>query len=231
MSKYTEIDIDGEWFDLDDFDRAQPEKLDDISIPSNLKPNHAAFYFKLSEGLHTIVFETYSESKSLSAASFEKYFKEVLRIKEVRQLFGRVEADIIKDYTAVDKILELPDLKELQIVIRRPNSDDIDDKLARVIERRLSEQDGDEYQEILKARGKHNLKPNERTKKLAGVAADNGQVHAKSIVNGVMTTQDTLSVPLTETTTFKASLVDSSLQIFTDVAEKLLSRISTHRAR
>lgn len=31
IAKYTEIDIDGDWFDLDDFDAATPERLSEIN--------------------------------------------------------------------------------------------------------------------------------------------------------------------------------------------------------
>ena len=33
FSKYSEIDIDGDWFDLEDFGPAGPDKIDEVSIP------------------------------------------------------------------------------------------------------------------------------------------------------------------------------------------------------
>lgn len=228
ISKYTEIDIDGEWFDLDDFDTATPERVGEIKIPESLKPNHSQFLFSLDADLHVVAFSTYADSKGLSSRSVEKYFKEILLADEVAARFGRVEADIVKSYEAVERILSLPDLKELRLIIRRPNSDDIGGGLARVIEERLREQNADEYEEILKAKGQNSLEPNKRTEDLAVVAAENGQVRGKSLVNGVMTEADTTDRPLTEGTTYKPD--QPELAMFRVIAAKVYQQITRARA-
>ena len=228
LSKYTEIDINGEWFDLDDFTTATPEKVDEISIPDRLKPNHSQFYFLLNEILHVIAFCTYSDSKGLSTRSVEKYFSEALRWAEISNAFGRVESDIVKSYDEVERILSLPDLKELRLVIRRPNTDDVGGSLARVIEERLREQNGDEYEEILRSRGSNSLKPSQQTASLAVVAAENGKVTGKSIVHGVLTETNTDDQPLIETTTYKSDGAD--IPLFRSLATKLFEKISQARA-
>lgn len=48
LSKYSEIDLDGDWFDTEDFTAAEPEQTDDIKIPANLKPNLSNFFFQVS---------------------------------------------------------------------------------------------------------------------------------------------------------------------------------------
>lgn len=229
FSKYTEIDIDGDWFDLESFDAAAPEKIEDISIPDNLRPNLSQFYFELEPKLHIIAFSSYAESKGLSTRSVERYFQEALRWPEVTKEFGRVEADVIKDYGAVEEILKLPDLKELHLVIRPPNSDDVGLSLADVIEKRLREQNADEYEETLKAKGGNGLKPNDRTEKLAKIAAENGQVRARSLVNGVTVDHNTAESPLKEVTTYKAD--QAELPVFRILADKIFKRVSEVRAQ
>jgi Domain of unknown function (DUF4747) len=228
FSKYTEIDVDGEWFDLDDFDAASPERVDQVKIPASLKPNLSQFYFTLKSELHVVAFEVYSDSKGLSARSVEKFFEEILQAKSVIEKFGRVECDMVKSYSEIERILDLPDLKELRLIIKRPNSDDVGKRLAHIIEERLRDNGGDEYEEAYRARGTHNLEPTERTKALALVAAENGQVKGKSLVNGVMTDTDTKDRPLTETTTFKADL--SGIAMFRAVAGAVFEKISKMRA-
>lgn len=228
LSKYTEIDIDGDWFDIEDFDSAKPEKLEEINIPAGLKPNHYQFYFQLDPKLHVVAFSNYADARGLSIKSVGRYFKEVLTAEEVEERFGRVESDIVKSYDAVTRILALPDLKELRLIIRRPNSDDIGGGLARIIEERLREQKADEYEEILRAKGANSLDPNKRTEGLAVVAAENGQVKGKSLVNGVMRDADTSDQPLTETTTYKPDV--SEIVIFKDIARKLFQRVAAARA-
>jgi hypothetical protein len=227
FSKYTEIDIDGDWFDLEDFELAAPEKIDEIFIPENLRPNHAAFYFKLDAGLHVLTFEKYSDSKSLSTRSVEKYFGEVLSGTEIVQNYGIVEADIVKSYGEVERILALPNLKEIRLLIRRPNPDDVSGSLAKVIEDRLREQNGEEYEEVLKSKD-DGLLPNDRTKSLAQVAAENGQVKAKSIVNGVLTEHDTSEAPLTEVLKYDPE-AETTLGVFHALSARLMAIIRGKR--
>lgn len=227
FSKYTEIDVDGQWFDLDDFDAASSEMLEEVRIPANLKPNLSQFFFALEPDLHVIAFEAYADSKGLSARSVERYFSEALKSPSIVSRFGRVESDAVKSYGEIERILSLPDLKELRLTIRRPNSDDVGGRLARIIEERLKENGGDEYEEVYKAKGSHNLSPSERTRELALVAGENGQVKGRSLVNGVMTDTDTNDRPLIETTTFKSD--EPGLPIFVRVAKSLFSRIHAMR--
>lgn len=223
FSKYTEIDVDGDWFDLEDFDSASEDDLDSIVIPENLRPNLDQFYFKIDADIHVLGFEKYGDSRSLSTRSIEKYFEESLTWPEVVNRFGRVEADIIKSYGEVERLLELPELKELKLTIRRPNPDDVGDGLAELIEERLREQNGDEYEEVLKARGKRSLKPNARTKALARVAAENGDVKAKSLVDGVMVPHETDESPLTEVRTYGPET--SERVAFLELVGRLFARI------
>lgn len=230
FSKYTEIDIDGDWFDLEDFDTAGPEKLEEINIPENLRPNHSAFYFTLDPNLHVVAFSAYASSKGLSARSVGRYFEEALSSRAIVRRFGNVESDIVKSYDEVERILALPHLKELQISINRPNPDDVGEGLADVIERRLREQNADTYEENLKARGGNNIEPNERTHNLAQIAAENGHVKAKAVVDGILTTQDTDEQPLTERTKYKPEEV-GELAVFRELAGKIFERIAAARAR
>lgn len=176
-----------------------------------------------------MAFETYSESKGLSASSFEKYMKQIILSPEIRNNFGLVEADLIKDYQEVEKLLSLDNLKEVKITIRRPNPDDVGGDLARVIEERLREQNGDEYVELLRSKDAGALRPNDRTKKLASVAAENGQVQTRNVENGVMVTKDSSASPLIEVSTYSAD--ESELVTFRSVIRKLFGRVTEARAR
>lgn len=229
FSKYSEIDLDKDWFDIEDFGTATPESLSEIRIPEHLKPNLSAFYFELDESLHVVAFETYSDSKSLSGRSVEKYFREVLTDPEILSEFGRVEADLVKDYGKVEQLLALPQLKSLEIVIRLPNPIDISGSLAERIEERLREQNAEEYREELKSKDEDGLQPNERTRQLAFVAAENGDVVARSLVNGVITTQVTDENPLKEVDTYNSETA-SSQQVFKRLATRILQRIRNMRA-
>lgn len=230
LSKYTEIDIDGDWFDIEDFDVATPDKIQDVSIPDNLRPNYAAFYFKVDPDLHVLAFETYSDSKGLSSRSVERYFREILSRSEIVENFGRIEADVVKNYSEIEKILHLPYLRELRLIIRRPNPDDVSGDLAAKIEERLREQNGEEYEEALKSKDEDGLRPNSRTKRLSLVAAENGQVAAKSIVNGVLVSHDTTEKPLKEVETFSRDETEAKF-VFLTLADRIYNQIRRSRDR
>lgn len=229
FSKYFNIDIDGDWFDIENFGPAAPEKVGEISIPETLRPNLSSFNFILNEDLHIICFEMYSDSKYLSPNSVEKYFREILRDKNIHENFGRVEADIVKSFGEVDRILSLPYLRELFITIRRPNPDDISGDLASMIEESLREQNAEEYVEIIKSKNEDGLIPNGRTRKLANIGADNGFVSAKSIVNGVVVPHSTNEVPEKEVDTFNKEEV-SGIVISKRLAGRIANTIRGRRA-
>jgi hypothetical protein len=123
--------------------------------------------------------------------------------------------------------MNLPDIKEVRLLIRRPNPDDVDDDLAEVIERRLRQQKADQYEESLKVSGKQSIKPNSRTKKLAAVAAENGDVAVKSLVNGVMVTHHATSTPLKEVEKYPSD--EATQPRFIALAHKVFSIIGSSR--
>jgi|GEM_PF-2118020 len=227
FAKYTQIELNGDWFDEKNFDVADPKDLDKLVIPENLKPNLSFFYFILKEDIHTIAFETYSESKSLSLDAVRKFFRLTLSEVDIVQEFGVVEATIVSSAQATRKLLQLPNIREVRIAIRRPNPDDVGDDLARVIEERLKKQKADEYEEGLKAGPRGAIKPDQRTKKLAAVASENGDVTVKSIVNGVMVVHHATQTPLKEVETFPTS--EAALPHFRALAERLFQVIARTR--
>ena len=228
ISKYSKIDIDGSWFDITHFDVASEEDVKQINIPKNLRPNFSQFYFKLNSRLHVISFETYSESQSLSARSVQKYFDEILQRSEILGEFGLVEADVIKSYDEVDRILSLPKLRELRFIIKRPNTDDVSGDLADEIEKRLREQNAEVYEESVRSKDERGLSPNERSKKLAAVAAENGHFSAKSIVNGVSVIHDTTEKPHKEVETFNRD-EDDAKDVFMRLASAVFDQIKRQR--
>jgi hypothetical protein len=196
FSKYTDIETDGDWFDVETFHKASPEEVDSVSIPQNLRPNLSSFDFMLSVKRHVVVFETYSGSRSLSPNYVEKYLKFIVQHPKVKERFGVVEVDIIKDTVEVDRILGMESLKELKLTIRRPNTDGWDPSVAAMVEQRLAEQNLSQIEETLTATAENNLTPNQRTKNLAYVAAENGSVRGKAIVDGLTINVDSASKPL-----------------------------------
>lgn len=227
ISKYTEIEITGEWFDLKSFDVAGDDALSELNIPEHLRPNLSQYWFTLEPDFHLFVFSSYSESKSLSANLVSRYFEQALTWPEVIERFGYVEADIVQSFDEVEKIFDLDDLVEIEIVIRAPNPDTLTEDLAEQIRRRIKEQKADELVEITKSRTKQRLEPNLRTRALGSVAAENGYVYAKAIENGVMKDYNTTETPLEESDTLGPD--ESETNVFRRLVERFVARVDEAR--
>ncbi|MCZ7933592.1 DUF4747 family protein [Agrobacterium leguminum] len=226
ISKFDEIESDGDWFDLETFDKARPNDLIAALAANTLRPNHHRFYFTLDEELHVIAVSTYGGSKPLSLNLIEKYFRAAFRWKDVVEKFGNVEADIVKDHAGVRKLLELPHIREISITIRPPNPDDVGPALAAIMEKRLHKQHASEYTEKWVAAPKASLDLDQETKALGEVAADNGEVTVKNVEDGLVVSYTTDDMPLKEQAKFKDP---SELGMFRVLAIKILEKIAVAR--
>lgn len=159
----------------------------------------------------------------------ERFFAEALSDDAICEQFGLVEADVVKSYGEVERIINLPKLKELRIVIRRPNPDDVSGAFASRIEERLREQNGEEYEEIIRSKDADGLKPDERTRKLAIVGAENGEVSGKSIVNGVQVSHTTKEKPEKIVDTYNKDAV-STRDMFLTLSARMVAAIKRRRA-
>lgn len=230
ISKYSEIDVDGDWFDIESFETADPSEVEKVTIPEKLRPNLSTFDFYLDSKMHILIFETYSVSKTLSAGSFNKYLTNVLSRAEVKSEFGKVECDIVKNIEEVDRILKLETLKELTILIKRPNPDGIPPDLASEIEEALVEQNAEELERRLKSKDSDGLKPNDRTRNLAFIAVDNGEVEAKALENGVLVRHSTKEKPFIETETYSRDEEVTSV-IFRRLVDRVQVKIKQLREK
>jgi hypothetical protein len=228
LSKYSEIEIDGDWFDVDSFGKAAPDVVENVSIPNNLRPNLSSFDFVLSESSHLFIFEAYSGSKALSPRFVEKYLQTIVKQPNITSRFGFVEVDVVNNIDEVDRILSLPALKELELTIRRPNTDGWPTDLANQVEERLAEQNGRELTEKLVSTADNSLSPNMRTKQLAHVAAENGSVRGKAIVDGLTKKFDSAIRPLRLSESYFSE--DSPAKnIFFKLARELVAKVTSIR--
>lgn len=230
FSKYSEIDVDGDWFDIEGFSAADVEDIEDINVPEKLRPNYAAFYFRLDSDIHILTFETYSGSKNLSTRSVDKYFTEMLGLPEVKREFGKVNVSVILSFSTVNDILGRENLKALTLTIRKPNPDDIGENLAAEIEERLAEQNADEYEETLRSKDEDMLAPSDRTRRLALVAAENGSVRAKTVVNGVTTVEKAAETPQKEVDTYDKD-ERSTRDVFLTLSQRFREKVVQVRQR
>lgn len=228
ISKFDEIESDGDWFNIETFQKAVDEDILDGFMSNKLRPNHHRFFFSLDEKLHVVAFSTYGGKKPLSVHAVEKYFRTAFRWKEITEKFGHVEADIIKDHAGVRRLLNLPNIREISITIRPPNTDDLGPDLASIMESRLHKQRAKVYTETWIAAPKETLQLDAETKALGEVAADNGDVEVKNVEDGLVVTYTTNDMTLREQAKFGGDA--SELSMFRTLVGKLFAAVGVARA-
>ncbi|HIF9162265.1 TPA: DUF4747 family protein [Photobacterium damselae] len=176
--KFTNIDINGEWYDIESKDIATDEDVAEIKIPEKLKPNLSRFSFIFFPDDHILVYEGYYDGKALSANFAEKLFELTLNHPNLTNRFGQVFVNHIPEANAIDKILELNGITDLTLVTKRPNPDDLKITEKRVHDR-LKRLNAAQEERVLKASNGKELLLDKELKLEAKVAAKNGIVELK----------------------------------------------------
>lgn len=197
ISKFSVIDMDGEWFDERGFGPASEDDLKKILIPENLRPNLVSKAIYLDEKDHLLAVMTYSFGKSISPLQVQKYFRAIASLPEMTSVFGAVQIDLFKDAEEIEQLLKIGTLKELRITISRPNH--IPPGLIREIEEGLKDENADEMTRIIKSKDTDYLKPGAHTQALGAIAAENGSVAVKYEDEGAVIAANSESRPLVKT--------------------------------
>tara|TARA_R110000796_G_scaffold128905_5_gene244542 strand:- start:500 stop:1384 length:885 start_codon:yes stop_codon:yes gene_type:complete len=197
ISKFSIIDLDGDWFDESGFGPASEEALKKISIPGNLKPNLISKSIYLDEKDHLIAVMTYSVGKSISPTQVEKFFQTVVSLPEVMDEFGAVQVDLFKDSDEIEALLKIKTLKEVRIVVSRPNH--IMAGVAKELEDALKAENADELTRTIKSKDNDYLEPGPHTQALGLLAAENGSVSVKYVDDGASASSNSESKTLIKT--------------------------------
>ena len=176
--KFTNIDVDGEWYDIESKDVATDEDVAEINIPEKLKRNLSRFSFIFFPDDHILVYEGYYDGKALSANFAEKLFELALNHPELTNRFGEVFVSHIPEANAIDRMLELNGVTNLTLVTKRPNPDDLKVTEKRVHDR-LKRLNAAQEERVLKASNGKELLLDQELKLEAKVAAKNGTVELK----------------------------------------------------
>jgi hypothetical protein len=175
---WAEIDIDGKWLNKKknvEATLAEKKKIAD-AIPPDFEPNFRSFNYVLIEEKHRLVVEYRNElgqsfGPSRAERLFERLFKEYLPNDA-----PDVDVTVIPEEESLDKIFAIPRLRRLEILLKRPNPDDVAEAANRVLSRLTGQGARSQKIELVKAAKKKTLTPDGETKALAELAALNGNV-------------------------------------------------------
>jgi len=172
---WTEIDRDGKWLHQEQDREATPTEKRNIVIPNELDPNFRSFHFVFFEDRHLLVVEFQNElGERFGAARARKLFSLLLNRDD--QDWPEVSVTVVPSQEALEKIYAIPRLRKLELYVIRPNPDDLTTETARVLDRLVKQGAKDQTLVYTKRAKVKSITPDEETKTLAEVAANNGYV-------------------------------------------------------
>lgn len=191
LYRFTNIKLDGDWFNTLTHDKAEDNELGEVKIPPNLKPNSSRFSYLFFPESHLMFYESYYDGHTLGANNALKLVDQLFNDPAITERYGRVETTLIPCVDELSKALGMKKLERLDLQITRPNPDDQSSAERRVL-RRMNKLKVAEQKQEYKAIPGESIEVDEELKTLAHIAAKNGKVAAKG--------KNELSKPITYST-------------------------------
>jgi hypothetical protein len=178
LYRFTQLDLNGNWFNTDTNQHAEEGELDAVSIPDNLKPNSSRFSYIFFPESHILFYESYYDGHKIGHESALKLIHGVLNSEKLIDQYGTVDVTTIPSKEALTKALAIARMDKLTFLIKRPNPD-TNEKSEREVLRRLNAQNVAVYKHEMRSISGQSIEPDTDTKKLANIAAKNGMVEVK----------------------------------------------------
>lgn len=178
--KYTDIDVNGDWFDIVKKDIASDEEKERISIPENLKPNVARFSFVFLPASHLLVYEMQDKSRHLSPRQIEYFLNGIFSHEKIITKFGRINVTILTEPESVERMLSLKGITCINMITRRPNPDDLASAES-IMQKRFKRIGIIEEDKTYKSERGQEINPDDELKQDALIASRNGEVNIRRI--------------------------------------------------
>lgn len=179
ITSFTQIDNEGAWFDAANLQEATDNQISRITIPDQLYPNSASFYFKFNTKTHKIYVQQYSKGKNFTTNAILKYFVKVSENLAILEKYNAAKISVVQSKTGLDRLFELKKLSEIKITILKPNSDIFSDDFESQIEAHLAESHSQKLVLIYDADHGKSIVASEEIKAIGNVALENGKVEVK----------------------------------------------------
>lgn len=177
--KFSEIEQDRNWVNVSD--RKIIEDGEEPQLPKYMKPNGASFpyiFYPSKKGLsHKLFYISHSRNHkgkydSLSPNLLKKMFDFLFNNEIVLGNYDSVEVTVLPDSDTLNTILTIPNLQKLELLIKTPNPDDLDEAEQSMF-RRMDEMN---VGKIFEEYSGNEIIPDDVLKLKAKVAANNGYV-------------------------------------------------------
>jgi hypothetical protein len=171
---FTEIDPRKPWFNMQKFRQLDLEDGEPLPIAPEWKPNSREVLYFFHIRTHLLFFDV----DAIGHEWARRFFAESVSKKAIVDEHGIVEVEVVSSSDTIERILSIPTLTRLQIILSRPNGDDPDEIIQRVIER-MEAQKARHYEQVYKGSIKEGgLEPDPITKAHMKLAIKDGQINA-----------------------------------------------------
>lgn len=179
ITTFTRIDKGGAWFDDEGLAEATEEQVSEISIPKNLHPNSAAFYFQFDLNAHRFYFQTYSKGRALTVNSAHALLLALASAPRILEKYGDAKISIVQSHVGLAKMFSLKSIREIKITLQKPNADIFADDFEAQIENHLEETHSKKVVVAYEAELGKSIIPTEEVKAISQAALNNGGVEVK----------------------------------------------------
>jgi hypothetical protein len=221
--RYLNIDPFATWLNKKEL---EPVDIDDEKdtppVSEDLKPHLEKIYFHFYPKKHRLIFDT----NKISPSTAQKFFTSMLKNKIFSEFFNFAEVTVESKKEIIETILKIYRLSTLEIIIKRPNSDDHGCEDEKDILELLEEENAKSFYEKKVAPRGEGLKPSEKTIKLMRVATSNGIIKANGYNDvGEKVKEITEDHPVYESITYSQETSTFSYA-FNVLSKAILSKIT-----
>ena len=178
--KFTDIDVEGDWFNIVKKDVASDEEKGKIVIPENLRPNVARFSFVFLPASHLLVYEMQDKSRNLTPRQMSLFITGIFSNEKIIKKFGKINVTILTEPESVQRMLALKGITCINMVTRRPNPDDLASAES-IMQKRFKRIGVIEEDKTYKSERGQEIKPDVELKQDALIASRNGEVSIRRV--------------------------------------------------
>ena len=178
--KFTNIEIDGEWFHMTKEAMADEKELQHIEIPDEMKPNASKFSFCFYPEKHLLFYEGYYKGKNFSPYIALRFFENLFNSKQIKGEFGQVEVTHIPDSQKVNEIIGAKHKKLLKLKFTRPNPDSLSEAERKFL-RTMNDRNVAKIEQEYKSIEGQDIEMDQELTQLSRIAARNGELLTKIV--------------------------------------------------
>lgn len=220
LYRFTNINPDDPWFDIDEHKEADAEDVAEVKIPQKLKPNLKEYPYLFDVKRHKLFFKSGGHDGGISPSMVHRMLQNISARPRIVRRFGEVDLTVMTEKGALARMLMWPEIRQIQLVLERPNPTDFDDDQSfyeRLKRRGLKK----EVTTFVKAKEEATITPDQEMLKMFEIAVNNGRYTQKGRnAEGVIETVSSKQYPLEEATSYDPDLT-TEREAFIEVARRL----------